>query len=175
MLKCHFHPSTIINNKGCLTHIFVSLTSLHSCFQVLYTSDEQEWNKTKTHSRRHTLCRISHPTSHPYREGPHVRGNGATHDAPEDKDKDQRIYHPAEDQAERLLGGVGRPPGSADPLVPVQVHFEEEWLPRHLITTFHMCIWREPTTRAINRASPPPTHTLIPPFKEGSPLSCSLS
>jgi len=34
-------------------------------------------------------------------------------DAPEDKDKDQRIYHPAEDQAERLLGGVGRTwPGS---------------------------------------------------------------
>ena len=31
----------------------------------------------------------------------------------EDKDKDQRIYHPAEDQAERLPGGVGRTwPGS---------------------------------------------------------------
>ena len=32
----------------------------------------------------------------------------STQDAPEDKDKDQRIYHPAEDQAERLPGGVGR-------------------------------------------------------------------
>ena len=91
--------------------------------------------------RKHTaeaiqLRRISHPVSHPYKEGPYVRGNRAsTQDAPEDKDKDQRIYHPAEDQAERLPGGVGRPPGSAEPgLVPVQVHFEEEWLPRHLIT-----------------------------------------
>ena len=36
-------------------------------------------------------------------------------------------YHPAEDQAERLPGGVGRPPGSAEPgLVPVEVQFEEE-------------------------------------------------
>ena len=53
------------------------------------------------------LRRISHSASHPYKEGPHVRGNGAsTQDAP--KDKDQRIYHPAEDQAERLPGGVGR-------------------------------------------------------------------
>ena len=37
----------------------------------------------------------------------------STQYAPEDKD--QRIYHPAEDQAERLPGGVGRPPGSAEP------------------------------------------------------------
>ena len=60
------------------------------------------------------LRRISHPASHPYKEDPHVRGNGAsTQDAPEDKDKNQRIYHPAEDQAERLPGGVGRTwPGS---------------------------------------------------------------
>ena len=34
-------------------------------------------------------------------------------DAPEHKDKDQRMYHPVEDQAERLPGGVGRTwPGS---------------------------------------------------------------
>ena len=74
------------------------------------------------------LHRISHPAPHPYKEGPHVRGNGAsTQDAPEDKDKDQRIYHPAEDQAERRPGGVGRSPRSAEPgLVPVQMHFEEE-------------------------------------------------
>ena len=63
--------------------------------------------------RKHTadaiqLHRILHPASHPYKEGPHVRGNAAsTQDALEDKDKDQRIYHPAEDQAERLPGGVG--------------------------------------------------------------------
>ena len=48
-------------------------------------------------------------------------------DALEDKDKIQRINHSAKDQAEGLPGGVGRPPGSAEPgLVPVQVHFEEE-------------------------------------------------
>ena len=48
-------------------------------------------------------------------------------DALEDKDKIQRINHSAKDQAKGLPGGVGRPPGSAEPgLVPVQVHFKEE-------------------------------------------------
>ena len=104
------------------------------------------------------LRRRSHPASHPYKEGPHVRENGAsTQDAPEDKDKDQRIYHPAEDQAETLPGGVGRSHWSAEPgLVPVQVHFEEEWLPRHLIT-FHMCVGGKPSSRAINRPLLHPT------------------
>ena len=66
--------------------------------------------------------------SHPYKEGPHVRGNGAsTQDALEDKDKIQRINHSAKDQAEGLPGGVGQLPGSAEPgLAPVQVHFEKE-------------------------------------------------
>ena len=55
------------------------------------------------------LRRISHPASHPYKEVPHVRGNGAsTQDALEDKDKIQRLNHLAEDQAEGLTGGVGR-------------------------------------------------------------------
>ena len=60
------------------------------------------------------LRRISHPASHPYKEGPHVRGNGAsTQDALEDKDKIQRINHSAKDQAKGLQGGVGRTwPGS---------------------------------------------------------------
>ena len=60
------------------------------------------------------LRRISHPASHPYKEGPHVRGNGASmQDALEDKDKIQRINHSAKDQAKGLPGGVGRPwPGS---------------------------------------------------------------
>ena len=50
--------------------------------------------------------------------------------------------------------------GSAEPdLQRVQVHLGEESQPRHLIT-FYMCIWWEPTSRAINRASPPPQHTL---------------
>ena len=70
------------------------------------------------------LRRISHPASHPYKEGPH---GASTQDALEDKDKIQRINHSAKDQHEQLIGGVGRPPGSAEPsLVPVQVHFEEE-------------------------------------------------
>ena len=48
-------------------------------------------------------------------------------DALEDKDKIQRINHSTKDQAEGLPGGVGRPPGSAEPgLIPVQVHFEKE-------------------------------------------------
>ena len=74
------------------------------------------------------LRRISHLVSHPYKEGPHVQGNGASmQDALEDKDKIQRINHSAKDQAEGLPGGVGRPPGSGEPcLVPVKVHFEEE-------------------------------------------------
>ena len=131
--------------------------------------------------RKHTadaiqLRRISHPASHPYKEGPHVRGNGAsTQDAPEDKDKDQRIYHPVEDQAERLRGGVGRPTGSAEPgLVPVQVHFEEEWLPRHLIT-FHMC-GGKPTSKAINRPllHPLNTHTLHSILSKKALLSLAL-
>ena len=125
--------------------------------------------------RKHTtdaiqLRRISHPASHPYKEGPHVRGNGAsTQDALEDKDKDQRIYHPAEDQAERLPGGVGTS------LVPVQVHFEEEWLPKHMIT-FHMCVGGKPTSRAINRPllHPPHTHTLHSILSKKALLSLAL-
>ena len=55
------------------------------------------------------LRRILHPALHPYKEGPHVRGNGAsTQNALEDKDKIQQINHLAEDPAEGLPGGVGR-------------------------------------------------------------------
>ena len=74
------------------------------------------------------LRRILHPASHPYKEGPHVRENGAsTQDALEDKDKIQRINHSAKDRHERLPGGVGRPLGSAKPgLQDVQVHLGEE-------------------------------------------------
>ena len=135
--------------------------------------------------RKHTadaiqLRRISHPASHPYKEGPHVRGNGASmQDALEDKDKIQRINHSAKDQHKRLIGGVGQTRGSAEPgLAPIQVHFEEESWPRHLIT-FHMCIWREPTSRAINRASLHPlqhthTHTSFHSLKEALSLYLSL-
>ena len=94
------------------------------------------------------LRRISHPASHPYKEDPHVRGNGASmQDALEDKDKDQRIYHPAEDQLVWLIGGVGRPLGSAEPgLQHAQVHLEEESWPRHLIT-FLICVGGKPSSK----------------------------
>ena len=122
------------------------------------------------------LRKISHPASHPYKEGPHVRGNGAsTQDALEDKDKIQQINHPAKDQHERLPGGVSKTKGSAEPgLQDVQVHLGKESWPRHLIT-FHTCIWREPTSTSINRAPSHPPHTSFHSLQEGSPLSCSLS
>ena len=64
-------------------------------------------------------------------------------DALEDKDKIPHINHPAKDQLEWLTSGVGRPLRSAElGLKHVQVHLEEEYRARHLIT-FHMCIWRE--------------------------------
>ena len=74
--------------------------------------------------------------------------NGASmQDAPEDKDKNQGIYHPAEDHHKWLIGGVGRPLGSAEHgLQRVQVHLEEESRPRHLIT-FHICVGGKPTSK----------------------------
>ena len=94
----------------------------------MYISDEEEQNKKKTRSRRHTTMQNITSGVTPLQRGPHVRGNGvSTQDALEDKDKIQRINHPAEDQAEVLPGGVGRPLGSAEPgLQDVQVHLEEE-------------------------------------------------
>jgi hypothetical protein len=107
----------------------------------LYISDEQEQNKTKTHSRRHITTQNIASGVTPLQREPTCK------DKDKDKDKDKRIYHPAEDQAKRLPGGVGRPPGSVEPgLVPVQVYFEEEWLPRHLIT-FHICVGGKPTSK----------------------------
>ena len=54
--------------------------------------------------------------------------NGASmQDALEDKDKIQRINHPAKNQHDRLPGGVGRPLGSAEPgLQDIQVHLRKE-------------------------------------------------
>ena len=126
------------------------------------------------------LRRRSHPASPTYKEDPLVRGNmGSTQHALEDKDKILRINHSAKDQHKWLTGGVGRPLGSAEPgLQCVQVHLREESRPRHLVT-FHMCFWREPTSRAINRASlhpPQHTHTSHSTLsKKALSLSCSLS
>ena len=110
------------------------------------------YNYAEYHIRSHTLTKRAHMSEE----------NGASRqDALEDKDKIQRINHSAKDQHKRLTGGVDRPLRSAEPgLQRVQVHLREESRARHLIT-FHMCICREPTSRAISRASlhPPSTHT----------------
>ena len=66
--------------------------------------------------------------SHPYKEGPHVKANGgAKEDALVDKDEDPRVSQHAKDRIKRLIGGAGRPLGSAAPgRDPVLVHFKEE-------------------------------------------------
>ena len=66
--------------------------------------------------------------SHPYKEGPLDRVNwGAMEDARANKDKDPCVSQHAKDKDERLIGGAGRPLGSATPgLHPVQVHFGVE-------------------------------------------------
>ena len=155
VLKCQIRSSTRLNNKG---KLYTLLTYLYhnpySTVDFEFVSFQMSKNRIR---RKHTadatqLHRRSHLVSHTYKESPLVRGS--MQDALEDKDKIQRINHPAKDQHERLPGGVGqtwpaRCPGAS----------REESRPRHLIT-FHMCFWREPTSRAINRASlHPPQHT----------------
>ena len=70
--------------------------------------------------------------------------------------------------------GIGRPLGLAEPgRPPVQVHFDVA-CPLLLLITFHTCRWREPTSKTINRASPPQhTHTHTP-FHTLSPKALSL-
>ena len=112
---------------------------------------------------------------HIYKESPPDGTNrGAMEHAQEDKDEDPHVSQHAKDKIKWLTGGVDRPLGSAEPgMQRVQVHLEESW-PRHLIT-FHMCIWREPTSRAINRASlPPSTHTLSFHHSKKARLSLAL-
>ena len=94
------------------------------------------------------LCRISHPASPTYKEGPPGRGNGrATHNAHKGRHKGPPVSLPEEDKDEGLPGGVGRTQGSDEPgLAPVQVHFEEESPPRHLIT-FHTCVGGKLTSK----------------------------
>ena len=106
------------------------------------------------------LCRISHPTSPTYKEGPSGRANGhATHNALKERYQGPHVSLPEKDRDEMRLGGAGRPPGSAEPgWPPVQVHFEEDSAPSLLIT-FHTCIWREPTSTSINRAPSHSSHT----------------
>ena len=89
-----------------------------------------------------------------YKGGPQVRANGGTKaNAPWDLDKGPHIRLLEEDKDEQLLGGVGGTKGSAEPgQYPVQMHFDVA-CPLLLLITFHICIWREPTLKAIKGAS----------------------
>jgi len=90
------------------------------------------------------LHRRSQSVSLPYKKGPPGRANGgATKYAREDKVVGPQVSLPEKDEDQRWQGGAGRPHRSAIlGRPPVQVHFEEESPPRHLIT-IHMCRWRE--------------------------------
>ena len=53
------------------------------------------FDKVRPHPNQRRMVKVI-AEGHRDKEGPHVRGNGAsTQDALEDKDKDQIIYHPA--------------------------------------------------------------------------------
>jgi hypothetical protein len=115
------------------------------------------------------LHRRSQSASLPYKKGPPGRANGgATEDARKDKVEGPPVSLLEKDKGER----------SAEPGRPsVQVHFEESW-PRHLIT-LHLCIWREPTSKTINKGPLPlishthtHTHTIPHPLSLKA-LSCS--
>ena len=82
----------------------------------------------------------SQSTSLPYKKGPPGSANGgATEDARKYKVEGPPVSLLEKDKDERWPGGAGQPHRSAAPgQPPVQVHFEEESRPRHLIT-FHMC------------------------------------
>ena len=145
---------------------------LHSCFRVLYISDEQERNKTphkyaKDRIRCHPLTKRAHLAEQT--GAPRIMHTR----------KDTRAHLSACQKRMRTRGakgGVGRTPGSAEPaLPPVQVHFEEESWPRHLIT-FHICIWRELTSTSINRSpSHPSQHTHTSHSTSPRRLSLSLA
>ena len=143
-----------------------------NCHLQAPTSIKEGKHKSKQGKmhKRSTLKRVI------YKEGPHVRANGGTKaNAPRDLDMGPQIRLPEEDKDERRPGGAGQPPGSAEPGRPsVQVHFEES--APSLLITFHMCIWREPTSTSINRApSHPSQHTHFIPFSPRRLSSLLLS
>jgi hypothetical protein len=109
-----------------------------------------------------------------YKEGSLGRAiGGATKDAQEDKVEGPSVSLQEEDEAGGVPHGVGRPQGLAKPgRPPVQVHYEEESQPTHLII-FHMCRWWEPTSKSINRASPTPSQHTHTHTNSLSRLSCS--
>ena len=123
------------------------------------------------------LRRISHPASPTYKEGPPGRANGrTTYNAHKERYEGPPNSLPEEDEDEGHQRGVGRTPIRPNlPCLPSRCTSRKS----HLIT-FHMCVGGKPTSRATNRASPPPplkthTHTSFHSLQEGSPLSCSLS
>ena len=121
----------------------------------------------------------SHPTSPTYKEGTSGRANRhATQEARENKVQCPPISLLKEDEVGGGTPAVGRPQGSVKlELIPVQVHLEQEKLPRHLIT-FHICIWWEPASSTINRPLLHPlnthTHTPFHHCLQGGSLSLSL-
>ena len=122
------------------------------------------------------LRRISRPASPTYKD-PSGRANGrAMRNAYKERYQGPHINLPEKDKDERRPGGAGQPPVSAEPdQPPVQVHFEEE-SPPSLLITFHMCIWREPTSTSINRApSHPSQYTHFIPFSPRRLSSLLLS
>ena len=82
------------------------------------------------------LRKRSHPASPTYKEGPYGSANGrAMHNAQKERHQGPHVRLQEKDRDEGHQGGVGQAPSSAEPaLPPVQVHFEEESWPRHLIT-----------------------------------------
>ena len=141
-------------------------------------SDEQERKKKKTRWRRHVNTqKIASGVTYS-RGGPTWQSKrGATEDARKDKVENPHVSLTEEDKDETWPGGDDRPHRSAEPShSPIQVHFEEESRPRHLIT-FHTCIWREPTSKTINRAHLPliqHTHTHSPFHKPTPSLALLL-
>ena len=93
-----------------LTHIYVSLTLLHSCFRVLYISDEQEQNKKKTCSRRHTTTqKIASSITHLQRGPPRGANGRATHNAHKERYKGPPVSLLEENKDEGRQGGRPNP------------------------------------------------------------------
>ena len=107
-----------------LTHIFVSLTELHSCFGEFMFSGAQVRNKKKTRRIRRQNHRRLYPCVRQAKEA------HQTDQADQPSLGSDYLTRGPTDQSPRRTGGerrhrgVGRIPGSAEPtLKPVQVHF----------------------------------------------------
>ena len=85
VLKCHFHSSTTLNNKGKLLALLAYLYHWsHSTvvFEFCIFQMSKSGIRWKHVADTIQLRRISHPVSPTYKEGPSGRANGrATHNA----------------------------------------------------------------------------------------------